>query len=96
MRWPTETSSISGSRFESVGVEPVDLGGQDEVVLGQTVRDMGRERYGHMPPSDCEIRMVSLTLGEERDLGRERERVAEVVEIEGAADRVRISSPIVT
>src|SRR6266498_155290 len=66
-------------------LKAVDLGGEDEVVVGQALGRVGGERHRDPAPAELEVRVVTLAFGEQSDPRGEPEGVAEVAELEGPA-----------
>ena len=61
------------------------LGRHHEVVARQTRGGVSRQLERRPAPAELDVRMVALGLGDQRDARDEAERVAEVLELELAA-----------
>src|SRR5919198_5505648 len=68
--------------------EPVDLGGEDEVVVGEALGGVGGEGHRDPAPAQLQVGVVPLRLGEQGDPRGEAEGVAEVAELEDSAQRL--------
>ena len=64
--------------------EPVDLGGQDEVALGEPVDLVGPDLDLYPAPSKVNVGMMPLLFGKLTHRGSEIERLAEICEGECA------------
>ena len=60
----------------------INLGGEDEIAFGQAVYFVGPERQFHFSPSQVNIGMMVLRLGQFADTIGELKRLAEVREFE--------------
>src|SRR3954453_3320929 len=68
---------------------------QLEVVGGQPALRVRRDRDGHLVPGDRQVGVVVHVLGLGREAVHEVHRALEVVELEGAPDRVAVTLPAV-
>src|SRR6266542_1657423 len=70
----------------------IDLGSEDEVVLGEAVGGVGPDHDADFAPFDVEVWVVALTLGDARDLVNKVDGWHEAVELEGLLD-ARLAPP---
>ena len=75
------------------GRQVVDLGGQDEIALGEAVDFMSPDLEVDPPPSQPDIRMVTLFFRQFTDLVGEIESTPEILELEAPLQMVCVHDP---
>src|SRR6185437_2895793 len=75
-----------GDRRGLTGGDPVDRLGQCDVSVGDTPGVVARQPEIDPIPDACELGMVVCLLGVESDAREEAERLAEILELEGAGE----------
>src|SRR5487761_1872638 len=91
---PEPRAIVAGSSPRGGGVRgPVDFGGEDEAVTGQTPGGVGGQLHGDITPADSKVRMVALALGQQRHSGGQGEGGSEVGELELTPQAVVLDRP---